>query len=43
MTAPTPMSWKLELVPLPVSDVDASKRFYIEKLGFHLYHDVSPN
>ena len=43
MTETTPMSWKLELVPIPVSDVDASKRFYIDKLGFHLDHDVSPN
>ena len=41
MTATTPMEWKLELVPLPVSDVDAAKRFYIEKLGFRLDHDVS--
>jgi catechol 2,3-dioxygenase-like lactoylglutathione lyase family enzyme len=36
------MDWKLELVPLPVSDVDAAKRFYTEKLGFRLDHDVSP-
>ena len=37
------MEWKLELVPIPVSDVDAAKRFYTEKLGFILDHDVSPN
>jgi catechol 2,3-dioxygenase-like lactoylglutathione lyase family enzyme len=43
MTSTTPMEWKLELVPLPVADVDAAKRFYVEKLGFHLDHDVSPN
>ena len=43
MTTPASMEWKLELVPIPVSDVDAAKRFYIEKLGFHLDHDVSPN
>ncbi|MDQ3151255.1 MAG: glyoxalase superfamily protein [Actinomycetota bacterium] len=30
------MDWKLELVLLPVSDVDRSKAFYIEKLGFTL-------
>ena len=35
------MDWKLELVPLPVADVDTAKRFYIEKLGFHLDHDVA--
>ena len=37
------MEWKLELVPIPVSDVDAAKRFYIEKMGFALDHDVAPN
>jgi catechol 2,3-dioxygenase-like lactoylglutathione lyase family enzyme len=37
------MDWKLELVPIPVSDVDAAKRFYVEKLGFVLDHDVAPN
>ena len=41
MTAVTPMEWKLELVPIPVADVDASKRFYVEKLGFRLDHDVT--
>ena len=38
-----PLHWKLELIPIPVSDVDRAKQFYIEKLGFHLDHDVSPN
>jgi catechol 2,3-dioxygenase-like lactoylglutathione lyase family enzyme len=28
------MEMKLELVPVPVSDVDRAKAFYIEKLGF---------
>src|SRR4051794_5233316 len=37
------MDWKLELVPIPVSDVDAAKQFYTEKLGFKLDHDVSPS
>ena len=37
------MDWKLELVPIPVSDVDAAKQFYIEKMGFVLDHDVAPN
>jgi catechol 2,3-dioxygenase-like lactoylglutathione lyase family enzyme len=40
---PDQMEWKLELVPIPVSDVDAAKQFYTEKLGFRLDHDVSPN
>jgi len=35
------MEWKLELVPIPVSDVDAAKRFYTEQLGFTLDHDVT--
>lgn len=30
------MDFKLELVVLPVSDVDKSKEFYTEKLGFRL-------
>ena len=38
-----PMEWKLELVPIPVSDVDTAKQFYTEKMGFTLDHDVSPS
>lgn len=34
------MDMKLELVPVPVSDVDRAKAFYVEKVGFHLDHDV---
>jgi catechol 2,3-dioxygenase-like lactoylglutathione lyase family enzyme len=30
------MDWKLELVIIPVSDVDRAKTFYTEKLGFNL-------
>src|SRR5262245_62843995 len=30
------MEWKLELVLLPVSDVDRAKTFYTEKAGFNL-------
>lgn len=29
------MDWKLELVPIPVSDVDRAKAFYTEQVGFH--------
>jgi len=29
------MEWKLELVPIPVSDVDRAKAFYTEKAGFN--------
>jgi predicted enzyme related to lactoylglutathione lyase len=31
---------KLELVPVPVSDVDRAKAFYVEKAGFNLEVDV---
>lgn len=37
------MDWKLELVVLPVSDVDRAKAFYVEKAGFHLDHDQRVN
>jgi catechol 2,3-dioxygenase-like lactoylglutathione lyase family enzyme len=30
------MDWKLEVVVVPVSDVDRAKEFYADKLGFHL-------
>ena len=33
------MDWKLELVAVPVSDVDRAKSFYTEKAGFVLDHD----
>ncbi len=36
------MDMKLELVPIPVSDVDRAKAFYVEKVGFHADHDVQP-
>ncbi len=36
------MDMKLELVPIPVSDVDRAKTFYVEKVGFHADHDVQP-
>jgi predicted enzyme related to lactoylglutathione lyase len=33
------MDWKLELVAVPVSDVDRAKNFYSEQVGFNLDHD----
>jgi catechol 2,3-dioxygenase-like lactoylglutathione lyase family enzyme len=33
------MDWKLELVAIPVSDVDRAKAFYTEKIGFKADHD----
>jgi catechol 2,3-dioxygenase-like lactoylglutathione lyase family enzyme len=37
------MDMKLEVVPMPVSDVDAAKAFYTEQVGFNLDHDIRPN
>jgi catechol 2,3-dioxygenase-like lactoylglutathione lyase family enzyme len=34
------MDMKLELVPVPVSDVDRAKAFYVEKVGFNVDHDT---
>ncbi len=36
------MDMKLELVPIPVTDVDRAKAFYVEKAGFTLEVDVEP-
>ena len=36
------MDMKLELVPIPVADVDRAKAFYVEGLGFAEDVDVSP-
>jgi predicted enzyme related to lactoylglutathione lyase len=33
------MDWKLELVAVPVSDVDRAKAFYTEQAGFNADHD----
>jgi len=33
------MDWKLELITIPVSDVDRAKDFYVNKLGFNADHD----
>jgi predicted enzyme related to lactoylglutathione lyase len=33
------MDWKLELVAIPVSDVDRAKAFYTEQVGFNADHD----
>lgn len=36
------MDWKLELVTVPVSDVDRAKSFYAEKVGFQADTDAEP-
>lgn len=35
------MDYRLEVIGIPVSDVDAAKAFYVERVGFHLDHDAS--
>ena len=37
------MDMKLELVPVPVTDVDRAKSFYVEMVGFNLDHDHQVN
>ena len=37
------MEWKLELVAVPVTDVDRAKAFYTEKVGLHADHDQRVN
>jgi predicted enzyme related to lactoylglutathione lyase len=33
------MDWKLELINVPVSDVDRAKAFYTDQAGFNADHD----
>ena len=37
------MEWKLELVQVPVSDVDRAKVFYTDGVGFNADHDYQVN
>src|SRR5215212_12053641 len=37
------MSWTLELVGIPVSDVDRAKAFYVDQVGFNADHDQRVN
>ncbi|MGH3111518.1 MAG: glyoxalase superfamily protein [Gaiellaceae bacterium] len=34
------MDWKLELIAMPVSDIDRAKTFYTDKAGFDADHDI---
>jgi catechol 2,3-dioxygenase-like lactoylglutathione lyase family enzyme len=34
------MNWTLEVVVVPVSDLDRAKEFYADRLGFHVDHDT---
>ncbi len=37
------MDMKLELIAVPVSDVDRAKAFYVDQVGFVCDHDASPD
>ena len=37
------MKMKLELMQIPVTDIDRAKAFYVEKVGFDVDVDVRPN
>jgi predicted enzyme related to lactoylglutathione lyase len=37
------MDWKIELVAIPVTDVDRAKSFYVDQVGFHADHDHRVN
>lgn len=39
----TGIDMKLELVPVPVSDIDRAKAFYVDQVGFHADHDIPVN
>jgi catechol 2,3-dioxygenase-like lactoylglutathione lyase family enzyme len=37
------MDWKIELVAIPVTDVDRAKSFYVDQVGFNADHDYQVN
>jgi catechol 2,3-dioxygenase-like lactoylglutathione lyase family enzyme len=37
------MDWKIELVAIPVTDVDRAKSFYVDQVGFNADHDPQVN
>jgi catechol 2,3-dioxygenase-like lactoylglutathione lyase family enzyme len=37
------MDWRIELIFIPVSDVDRAKAFYVDQLGWHADHDRQVN
>lgn len=34
------MDWKIELLAVPVTDIDRAKDFYVNQLGFNADHDI---
>ena len=37
------MEWRIELIFVPVTDVDRAKSFYVDQVGFHADHAVERN
>jgi catechol 2,3-dioxygenase-like lactoylglutathione lyase family enzyme len=37
------MDWKIEVMFVPVTDVDRAKSFYVDQVGFHADHDFQVN
>jgi predicted enzyme related to lactoylglutathione lyase len=37
------MDWKIELLAVPVTDIDRAKAFYVDQVGFNADHDVRVN
>jgi catechol 2,3-dioxygenase-like lactoylglutathione lyase family enzyme len=37
------MEWRIELLFIPVADVDRAKAFYVDQLGWHADHDQQVN
>lgn len=37
------MDWKIELIFVPVTDVDRAKAFYVDQVGFHADFDTQVN
>lgn len=37
------MDWKLEVIVVPVSDIDRARQFYAEQVGFVVDHDTQVN
>jgi catechol 2,3-dioxygenase-like lactoylglutathione lyase family enzyme len=35
------MDWKIELIAIPVTDVDRAQAFYTDEAGFNLDHDIT--
>jgi catechol 2,3-dioxygenase-like lactoylglutathione lyase family enzyme len=37
------VDWKIELIAIPVTDVDRAKAFYVDQVGFNADHDHQVN